>query len=104
MTTVTAKQLRADLLQWTQDKMAREMGVSLRTWCRWEAGRMPRPAWKALARLAEAHGATLITRRAKDSAPAPGCAPHPAETATPPRSACCPSGSAAHHQSADSAA
>lgn len=54
-------------LRYTQERMAQELGCSLRTYSRWEKNGPPRPVQK-LVRL-------MITQPAKDSAPAPSLAP-----------------------------
>ena len=37
----TLRKIRSDL-QWTQERMARELSISLRTYSRWEAGISPK--------------------------------------------------------------
>ena len=101
---VTARHLRIHMLALTQSKMADEMGVSLRTWCRWEAGYMPKAAVKALVNLADVSGFKVVILPATDNAPEPGCAQRPGPTAPPPGSAGCLTQSPGLRQSACSVA
>ncbi len=49
----TLREIRAGL-QWTQEKAASEIGVSLRTYARHEAGRPPEPVLRLMRSLAAA--------------------------------------------------
>ena len=48
------RQIRTEVLGYTQERMARELGVSLRTYCRHEACGPSRPVILLATRLADA--------------------------------------------------
>lgn len=55
----TLKELRVSHAKATQEKMAEELGVSLRTYIRYEVNGIPGHARKSVERLASEMGATI---------------------------------------------
>lgn len=55
----TLRKIRSDL-QWTQERMARELSISLRTYSRWEAGATPKRVLMHAALILKNCNSTLL--------------------------------------------